>query len=77
MTKPYKFSNKTVTINTHIHCWLIPIPFLLSCYLFGENFEKVNTVTVKSKKKTRLIDIWSNEHALLCLALKTKMLFNL
>merc|ERR1712115_690629 len=56
----YKFGDKTVTIRSQIHCWSIPIPFLLSSYLFGETFEKLNTVTVKRIKKTRLIRIWSN-----------------
>ena len=65
MTAQYKFGDKTMTIGTHhIHCWSIPISFLLSCYLFGENFEKVNTDTVKRTKKTRLIHIWSNERVL-------------
>ena len=42
----------------------IPIPFLLSCYLFGESFEKVAKLTVKKTAKSRLINIWSNKRAL-------------
>ena len=72
MTAQYKFGDKTMIISTYIHCWSIPIPFLLSLYLFGENFEKLNTVVVvkttvvvvKTTKKTRLIHIWSNERAM-------------
>ena len=68
----YKSGDEIVTIGTHIHCWLIQIPFLLSCYLFGENFEKVNTDTIKRTKKTRLIHIWSNERALLLFSIENK-----
>ena len=68
----YKFGDKTVTICSQIHCWSIPIPFLLSSYLFGENFEKLNIVAVKSTKKTRLIHIWSNERAMLMLSIENK-----
>ena len=42
----------------------IPIPFLLSCFLFGESFEKVAKLTVKKTAKSRLINIWINERAL-------------
>ena len=44
----------------------------MSLYLFGENFEKLNTVAVKSTKKTRLIHIWSNEHAMSMLSIENK-----
>ena len=69
----YKFGDKTVTIHSHIHHWSIPIPFLLSLYLFGENFDKLNTVAVvKTTKKTRLIHIWSNECAMSLLSIENK-----
>ena len=68
----YKFGDKTVIIRSQIHRWSIPIPFLLSSYLFGENFEKLNTVAVKTTKKTRLVHIWSNERAMLMLSIKNK-----
>ena len=61
-----------MTIGTHIHWWLISIPFLLSCYLFGENFEKVNTDTVKRTKKSRFIRNWINEQALLMFSIENK-----
>ena len=60
-------------IGKQIHRWSIPIPFLLSSYLFGENFEKLNTVAVvKTTKKTRLIHIWSNERAMSMLSIENK-----
>ena len=68
----YKFGNKTVTIPSHIHRWSIPIPFFLSCYLFGENFEKLNSDTVKRTKKTRMIHIWTNECALSIFSIENK-----
>ena len=69
----YKFGDETVKIRKQIHRWSIPIPFLLSLYLFGEKFEKLDTVAVvKSTKRTRLIHIWSNERAMSMLSIENK-----
>ena len=72
MIAQYKFSDKAMTIGTHIHHLSIPIPFLLFYYLFCDNFEKVNTDTVKRTKKTRLINIWSNECTLSIFSIENK-----
>ena len=59
-----KFGGNAVELVKMVYRSFIPIPFLLSCYLFGESFEKVTKLTVKKTAKSRLISIWSNGRVL-------------
>ena len=58
------FGGDRVELTKMVYRNSIPIPFLLSSYLFGESFEKVAKLTVKKTAHSRLINIWSNERAM-------------
>ena len=62
--KVIKFGGDDVELCKMVYRNSIQIPFLLSCFLFGESFEKVAKLTVKKTVKSILINIWSNERSL-------------
>ena len=64
------FGGDRVELTKMVYRNSIPIPFLLSSYLFGESFEKVAKLTVKKTAHSRLINIWSNERAMSLFSIK-------
>ena len=64
------FGGDRVELTNMIYRNSIPIPFLLSSYLFGESFEKVAKLTVKKTAHSRLINIWSNKRAMSLFTIK-------